>query len=163
MRSRLPVRKNCGPTRKPKTRHTKNNPSTGPERPSHLLAVPSPALNSLVVVSTRVMVFTWFMAKLATGLQHQLMFINLRNGTRSAKLSAVHHHNAIANTDKFWKIAADDQDGFSAGDQLVDQFINLRLAPDIDATGRFVEQKHIDITIKQPRQRNLLLVTSRQF
>jgi hypothetical protein len=37
--SRLPVRKNCGPTRKPKITHTRNNPSTGPERLSHFVGV----------------------------------------------------------------------------------------------------------------------------
>src|SRR5262249_42009977 len=91
------------------------------------------------------------------------MFINLRRGTHGTQLSAVHHGDAIANTDKFWKIAADHQDCFSAGDKLVNQFVNLCLAAYIDAASRFIKQKHIDITIKQPSERDLLLVTAGQF
>src|SRR5690349_14485832 len=116
MSSRLPARKNCGPTRKRKITQTRNNPSIGPERLSHLFAVSSLALNS-VVVSTRVMAS--MRANCATGLEHQLMFIQMRYRLRWAKLSAMHHSYAIANTDKLRKIAANDQDRLSGGDEPV--------------------------------------------
>ena len=44
--------------------------------------------------------------------------------------------------------------------QAIEEFINLHLAPDIDPPRRFVEQKHRGILMEQPRDRDLLLITS---
>ena len=67
-------------------------------------------------------------------------------GRGVAEPAARHHRDPIADAEQLRQIAADEQHGLaapgrpcSADDQLVDQRVDLRLAPDVDAARRLVE------------------------
>ena len=51
----------------------------------------------------------------------------------------------------------------AVGDERVDEPVDLRLAADVDAARRFVEQEHVDVVVEQPRDRDLLLVAAGEF
>ena len=46
--------------------------------------------------------------------------------------------------------------------EVVDQRVDLRLAGDIDAARRLVEHEHVDVVVQQARDRDLLLIASRE-
>src|SRR5262245_44530114 len=91
------------------------------------------------------------------------MLIQIGDGPRCSKLSAMHDCDSIAYTNQFGKITADNEYRFAAGDQLVDKRINLSLARNVNPPGRLVEQKHVHVTVEQPRQCDLLLIATRQL
>jgi hypothetical protein len=50
--------------------------------------------------------------------------------------------------------------GRAAGNQLVDQLVDLRLAGDVDPARRLVEHQHVDLVVQQPPDGHLLLVAA---
>ncbi len=46
--------------------------------------------------------------------------------------------------------------------ELVDQLVDLRLAADVDAARRLVEDQHVDVVMQKARERDLLLIAARK-
>ena len=78
---------------------------------------------------------------------------------------------AVAEAEQLGQIAADHQHG-PAGVRVpsprpdasrVEQRVDLRLAADVDAARRLVEQQDVDVVVQQARERDLLLVAARQL
>src|SRR5437773_1994416 len=105
----------------------------------------------------------------ARGLEHQAVLVQLRGGAGLAEPAAAHDRDAVAEAEKLREVAADEQGrtgrpalaGF--GHQRVDEGVDLRLARDVDAARRLVEQKHVDVVMEQARDRDLLLVAAGQL
>ena len=97
------------------------------------------------------------------------MFVPLRDRPRRPQHAPAHDRYPIAERQKLGQIAADYQDGLAfAGVRLdsnyfVDQGVDLRLARDVDAARRLVEDEYVDIVMQQAGERDLLLVTARQL
>src|SRR2546426_506641 len=58
------------------------------------------------------------------------------------------------------KIRASHKDCFTASSQLVDLFVDLFLAADVNSASRLVEQQDVGVLVQEARQQNLLLVAS---
>ena len=138
--------KNCGPTSAPKMTATSTRPRNVPPRSMSdpRRHATGPPLVAAIIRSCSVQ----------------------RSGRYGlAQLSAVHDRDPIAQAEQLGKIAADHQDRFRrapgrVGDELVDQPVDLRLAADVDAARRLVEQQHVDVVVEQPRDRDFLLVAA---
>src|SRR5262249_40837269 len=84
-------------------------------------------------------------------------------GARLAQPAATHHGDAIADAEQLWKIAADEKNRLAALRQLSHQTVDLRFAADVDAASRLVEEKHVDVVVQEPRERDLLLIHAGQI
>ena len=87
------------------------------------------------------------------------------NRPRRPEPAARHHRNPIADAEQLRQVAADEEHrlrGWSRrpAHQLVDQRVDLRLAGDVDAARRLVEDEHVDVVMQQARDRHLLLVAA---
>src|SRR5689334_16656023 len=76
--------------------------------------------------------------------------------------SATHDGEAIAQPEQLREIRAHDEDGATRGRLLRDGLVDVRLAADVDAAGRLVEEKNIGFLMEQPPDRHLLLVPPRE-
>src|SRR5262245_56623881 len=105
------------------------------------------------------------------------MFGPLRSRARRTEPAARHHRDAIADAEQYREIPADQQHGLRAepdrvldalygvsnGHQLVDQPVDLRLAADVDAARRLIQNEDIDVVVQQARERDFLLISARQI
>src|SRR2546423_11642938 len=99
----------------------------------------------------------------AGGFEHDAVFIEVARGPRFAQNAAMHHRDAVADAQQLGEITGDHENRFAAGGELIDDAINLGFGPNIDPARRFVQQQHIDIVMKQPRQSDLLLISTREI
>src|SRR4051812_45052384 len=74
--------------------------------------------------------------------------------------AAPHDRDAIADAEELGQVARDQEDGLPAHDELVNHRVDLRLAAYVNASRRLVEQEHVDVVMKEARQRDLLLIAA---
>ena len=78
--------------------------------------------------------------------------------------AAAHHADRVAHARA---IPADSEltktTAFPGSRRAADQLVNLRLAADVDAARRFIEQEDARLVIEQPAKRDLLLVAAGEF
>ncbi len=98
----------------------------------------------------------------AGGRENYVLRVHLRPLQLGFDRPAIHHQNAVAHADNLAQIARDEQDGFAAGRQLVDEGVNLRLGAHVDAARRLVENHDPRVALEPARQEGLLLVASAQ-
>ena len=81
---------------------------------------------------------------------------------RGAEPAAAHDRDAVADAEQLGQVARHQRTAFAAlaGDELVDERVDLRLAADVDAAGRLVEEEHVDVVVQEARERDLLLVAA---
>ena len=76
---------------------------------------------------------------------------------------------AIAEAEQLGNVAADHQHRarlaarLALGNERIDELVDLRLARDVDAASRFVEEQDVDVVMEQPGDRDLLLVAAREL
>src|SRR5262245_26655166 len=170
MSSRLAALKNCGPIRNPKRSATSANPARTPASwkrpPSSACALWAsarlrrgrlPPSSCALGAPARLL-----RGKLCSGrFEYQRVLSPFRCRTRLTEMSPRHDRNAIAQREKFGKVGTDNENGFARPPyQLVEQFVDLRLASDIDPACGLVEHQHIDVVVQQARERDLLLVAT---
>ena len=51
----------------------------------------------------------------------------------------MHHYDAIAHAQHFRHLGGDQNDAQAIGFELIDELVDLFLRPDVDATGRLIE------------------------
>jgi hypothetical protein len=88
------------------------------------------------------------------------VFVPITRRPGGTKPPALHHGYTIAKTKQLWQVAADHQDRFGFRHELVDERIDLRLARDVNTARRLVEYQHVDIMMKEPGERDLLLIAA---
>src|SRR4051812_33668223 len=74
------------------------------------------------------------------------------------ELTAAHYSDRVAQSQQLRQVAAHEDHGFSVPSELADQFIDLRLAADVDSAGRFIEQENSRRMLEEARDRDLLLI-----
>ena len=81
-----------------------------------------------------------------------------RDGLCGRQTPATHHGEAIAQPEQLGEVRADDEDGASRGRLLRDGLVDIRLAADIDAARRLVEEEDVGFLMLHPSDRHLLLI-----
>ena len=73
-------------------------------------------------------------------------------------MSAAHDANGITDPQQFGQVGTDKNDGLTLQGQLVYQLVDLRLAPDVNAAGRFIQKENISLMMQETANGDLLLV-----
>jgi hypothetical protein len=72
----------------------------------------------------------------------------------------VHHQDPIAQGQQLLHLRCDQQDRDPPRDPSAHQLVDVRLRPDVDASGRLVQEQHARLREQAPRQVRLLLVAA---
>ena len=86
----------------------------------------------------------------------------LRDRARRAEAAAAHHGHAVAHPEQLRQVGAHHQHRLARGRRARDRLVDLRLARDVDAAGRLVEQQHVGLLVDDAREGDLLLVAARE-
>src|SRR5450830_2104599 len=127
--------------------HRASKPSTGPKP---LMRAPS-LTRDVTVVSVR-----------AGCMGNQLLFSQVLGAERGLQTACAHHRDAVAQADQFNQFGRNHDHGAPFGGQSVDQEINVALGAHVHATAGFIEHDDSGIGMQVFRQRQLLLVATRQ-
>ena len=77
--------------------------------------------------------------------------------------AAAHHREPVAEAEQLRQVGADHQHRLAAASAASAMaVVDLRLAADVDAARRLVEQQDVGVLVQQPPERDLLLVAARQ-
>ena len=74
----------------------------------------------------------------------------------------MHDQDPVAHSHHFIHFRADDDDPRSICNQLIDQFVDFNLGPDINASGWLIENKDFRIGEQPLRDDHLLLIATAQ-
>ena len=72
----------------------------------------------------------------------------------------VHDRHAVADPQELRKVGAHQQDCLALAGQSSQQSVDLEAAADVDSPSRLVEEKHVDIVVKEACERDFLLVAA---
>src|SRR5262245_27198377 len=97
---------------------------------------------------------------LADGGGHDRFLRPQLDGPNGGNPAATHDRDAIADTEEFGQVGADENDGLAVSRQFADEFVNLRFAADVDAARRFVEKQDFGIVMEKAAKRYLLLIAA---
>jgi hypothetical protein len=91
------------------------------------------------------------------------VLVALSARARFAEHAAMHHRDAIANPEKLGELTGHDEHRLALLGELADEAVDLGSTPHVDAAGRLVEQEHVNVVVKEPRERHLLLIAAREL
>src|SRR5579871_5860875 len=97
----------------------------------------------------------------ASGRQvHDRLLAQVRARQLSCQTALVKDQHAIAHAQDFLQITGDHQDGSARAGELVHERVDLALGAHVDATRRFVENKHTGLAGQPFAEDHLLLVAA---
>ena len=88
------------------------------------------------------------------------MFAAFVNGTRWTEATAIHDGDAVAYSEEFGQVTADEENGFALGGELVNQAVDVGFAGDVNAARGFVQKQAIHVVVEQAGERDFLLVAA---
>src|SRR5205807_2531576 len=92
----------------------------------------------------------------------QPLFRRLAVRQRCGDLSAVEDDHPVARIQQLEEVGGDEEDCRAVGGQPVQELVDLRLRPDVDALRRFIEQVDAGRAHESLHQHDLLLIATRQ-
>lgn len=91
------------------------------------------------------------------------MFGDFGDGACGAEVATAHDGYAVADSEQFGQVTADDQDGagvLRVAGELVDEFVDCGFSGDVDTPGGFIEEEDFRFTFQEAGERDFLLVTA---
>src|SRR5882757_1334530 len=148
-----------------------SRPSTSPRRKTRSSGCTGCAGASLGVAAwSALMLSSWcletgYALRGRTGRAGQLEHVLLGGAGRrqfADHRARAHHPHPVGDAQHLGQVGRHHQHGETLGRQIPDNLVDLRLGPDVDALGRFVEQHHLGPGGQPAGQQHLLLVADRK-
>src|SRR5918997_3378734 len=96
------------------------------------------------------------------GRSHHLLLVGLVPAEFAGDPALAHDHDSIRHREDLLELGRDEHDGLPLLGEVVYEAVDLRLGPDVDAPGRFVEEQDGRLAGQRFGQNHLLLVAARE-
>src|SRR5699024_8375359 len=97
---------------------------------------------------------------LSGGQRHDRFLVGVGGIEDSGDPALAHHSHSVGHAQHFWQVGGDHDDRLAAGSELVEQLIDLLLGPDVDPSGRLIEDQDIAVLQEPATDHDLLLIAA---